>query len=201
MAKEASAWSTPVPAPVPPPRLNANPRLICEKGTDLDTGEEIAIKLQHIGDIMPRLGYEAYNYNDLAGGLGIPRVRWYGQECDFHVMIYDLLGPSLEDLFNFCDQKFSLKTVLLLADQLIFRIEYIHSRSKVHRDIKPENVLMGTGKLGNLVHIIDFDLVKEYRDPETRVHEAWNDGCTFEGTSLYASINSHLGVGMFETYP
>lgn len=150
---------------------------------------------------MPRLGREADHYNDLAGGLGIPRVRWYGQECDFYVMIYDLLGPSLEDLFNFCDQKFSLKTVLLLADQLIFRIEFIHSRSKVHCDIKPENFLMGTGKLGNLVHIIDFDLVKEYRDPETRVHKPCYDRCTFEGTSLYASINNHLGVGMFCNIP
>jgi serine/threonine protein kinase len=75
-------------------------------------------------------------------------MRWYGQECDFYVMISDLLGPSLEDLLNFYGRKFSLKIVLLLADQLISRVEYLHTKSPVHRDIKLENFLMRTGKLG-----------------------------------------------------
>lgn len=44
--------------------------------------------------------------------------RWYGQEKDYNCLVMDLLGPSLEDLFNFCSRRFTMKTVLMLADQV-----------------------------------------------------------------------------------
>ena len=50
---------------------------------------------------------------------GVPNVRWFGVEGDYNVLVMDLLGPSLEDLFNFCSRKLSLKTVLMLADQMV----------------------------------------------------------------------------------
>ena len=88
-------------------------------GINIISGEEVAIKLESVKAKHPQLEYESKVYKTLAGGVGVPFVRWFGTECDYNAMVLDLLGPSLEDLFNFCNRKFTLKTVLLLADQLV----------------------------------------------------------------------------------
>lgn len=129
-------------------------------GTNIISGEEVAIKLESVRAKHPQLEYEAKVYKALCGGVGIPFIRWFGTECDYNAMVIDLLGPSLEDLFNYCNRKFSFKTVLLLADQLLCRIEFIHARCFIHRDIKPDNFLMGIGKRGSQVNVIDFGLAK-----------------------------------------
>ncbi|EMP32464.1 Casein kinase I isoform delta [Chelonia mydas] len=165
-----------------------------EQGTDIAAGEEVAIKLECVKTKHPQLHIESKIYKMMQGGVGIPTIKWCGAEGDYNVMVMELLGPSLEDLFNFCSRKFSLKTVLLLADQMISRIEYIHSKNFIHRDVKPDNFLMGLGKKGNLVYIIDFGLAKKYRDARTHQHIPYRENKNLTGTARYASINTHLGI-------
>ncbi|KAJ6794626.1 casein kinase 1-like protein 2 isoform X1 [Iris pallida] len=163
-------------------------------GTNVQTNEEVAIKLENVKTKHPQLLYESKLYRILQGGTGIPNVRWFGVEGDYNVLVIDLLGPSLEDLFNFCSRKLSLKTVLMLADQMINRVEFVHAKSFLHRDIKPDNFLMGLGRRANQVYCIDFGLAKKYRDTSTHQHIPYRENKNLTGTARYASMNTHLGI-------
>ena len=99
-------------------------------------------------------------------------------------MVFELLGPNLENLLNYCGRRFSLKTVLLLADQLLCRFQYIHSKGYIHRDVTPDNLLMGNGKQGNTVYVADIGFTAEIKDQNRN----WRSG---EGTLRYCSINAH----------
>ncbi|KAL9376368.1 hypothetical protein Peur_030488 [Populus x canadensis] len=142
----------------------------------------------------PQLLYEAKLYKILRGGSGVANVKWCGVDGGDNVLVIDLLGPSLEDLFVYCGRKFSLKTVLMLADQMIARIEYMHTKGFLHRDIKPDNFLMGLGRKANQVYVIDFGLAKRYRDTTTHQHIPYRENKNLTGTARYASCNTHLGI-------
>lgn len=132
-------------------------------------------------------------YRILQGNFGIPQIHYMGVEQDYNCMVVDLLGPSLEEYFNYCNRKFSLKTVLMLADQMLTLIEYVHTKCFIHRDIKPDNFLMGRGHYANKCFIVDFGLAKKYRDERTLVHIQYRDKKHLTGTARYASINAHIG--------
>ena len=148
----------------------------------------------------------------------IPQVVYYGIEGSKNIMIMDLLGPSLEDLFTQVGKKFSTKTVLMLADQMIKRIEYIHSRRIIHRDIKPDNFTIGmnliiwifwtfrnskgAGRNAHRIFIIDFGLAKKFMSSQGE-HIKYREGKGLTGTARYASINTHLGnfwCGIYYTF-
>jgi len=86
------------------------------EGRHVQTKEQVAIKLEPIKTQFPQLEYENKLYRFLRGGHGIPEVYWYGQEGDYKCMVMELLGQSLEDLFQYCNKRFSLKTTCMLAD-------------------------------------------------------------------------------------
>lgn len=162
------------------------------KGLDDDTGDEVAIKLEYHSMDFSALQNEVYCYKTLAGRAGIPRVHWDGEEGDYQVMVFDLLGPSLEDLFYFCGRKFFLKTVLMVATQLIRRLNHIHSKHIIHRDIKPDKIMMGVGRRGNHVYLADMGIAREYESVEENYPPPKEPRLV--GSEPFASVRGHLEV-------
>eukprot|EP00928_Gymnodinium_smaydae_P093124 TRINITY_DN77150_c0_g1_i1.p1 TRINITY_DN77150_c0_g1~~TRINITY_DN77150_c0_g1_i1.p1 ORF type:complete len:327 (-),score=41.70 TRINITY_DN77150_c0_g1_i1:182-1162(-) len=169
-------------------------------GIHAKTGSEFAIKVEPIArKKRSHVLHEAKIYQALDGGCGIPRLHWYGTEGQFKILVLDLLGPSLEDLFCFCNRKFGLKTVLMLAGQMLRIIEYVHNKNVVHRDIKPANFVIGTGNEAHRVHLIDFGLAKSSRclfaqqQQPTSPTSPTGPQKRASGNACFRSVNAHLG--------
>jgi casein kinase 1 len=159
---------------------------------NIQTGEEVAVKIES-SRAKPLLINEAKRLQHLQGGLGMPTMFRCEAGDEFNFLVMDLLGPSLEDLFNLCERKFSLACLAKMSAQLISRAEFLHGRNFIHRDIKPDNFLIGRGDRSSLIYMIDFGLAKEYRDPKTSEHAPERATNALTGTARYASINAHLG--------
>lgn len=141
----------------------------------------------------PQIGYETRVYRELGGAPGVPSIVWAGTDAGHNVMIMELLGYSLEELFNYCGRKFSLKTVLCLGVEMLQRLKHVHARGFVHRDVKPDNFLFGLGEHAETLYLVDFGLCKRYLDPATRAHIPDRGGKQLTGTPRYASVRTHEG--------
>jgi len=134
-------------------------------------------------------------YRNLEGGPGIPKVYWFGYHgSDYRAMIMDMLGPTLEDLFYGCNQKFSMKTILLLADQMFSVMEHVHSRGYVHRDLSPSNFVIGGGGEETKIYLIDFGHAKKYRTTAMAVprRSSYVVPKAVVGTPRFISVHAHL---------
>ncbi|KAJ4400495.1 Palmitoylated plasma membrane-bound casein kinase [Didymella pomorum] len=165
------------------------------EGTNLLNQQQVAIKFEPRKSDAPQLRDEYRTYKILVGCPGIPNVYYFGQEGLHNILVIDLLGPSLEDLFDHCNRKFSIKTVVMVAKQMLSRVQTIHEKNLIYRDIKPDNFLIGRpgSKSANVIHVVDFGMAKQYRDPKTKQHIPYRERKSLSGTARYMSINTHLG--------
>lgn len=160
----------------------------------LNNSRPVAIKTESLHQSFSQLLIEIQNYRALEG-RGFPKLIKQGisVENEFIYMATDLMGPSLEDLFNLCGGKFSVKTSLMLFYQILELLESMHERLYIHRDLKPDNIMIGIGDLSNVIHLIDFGLSRLVVEPKTGQHIPFRTGKNLIGTCRYVSINSHLG--------
>ena len=125
-------------------------------------------------------------------GPNIPYVKSYGYSGDYNILVMQLLGKSLQDIFEE-RKKFSVKTVCLLACQMLTVLEYIHNHHIIHRDIKPDNFVMGLDDLSQYLYLLDFGLAKKYRSRTTLIQDPMVNKKKLTGTARYASINALRG--------
>ena len=166
-----------------------------------------AIKFEMANHKNPQLKHEysvleQLNKHEGQGGLkggevftGVPKVYYFDRlEHKYNFMVMEFLGPSLGDLFQLKERNFGMETVLMIAIQVLSRIEYLHEKGFIHRDIKPENFVIGLNEKSNLVYLIDYGLSKRYKDKNSGQHIPYRENKQLVGTVRYASVNAHLGI-------
>ena len=166
------------------------------KAVDVQTGENVAVKMESVKASKGQLAYESNILKVLNQVVGVPEVYWFGVDGEFNVLVLELLGPDLEKLFMYCRERFALKTVVLVALQVLTRLEYLHDRNFVHRDVKPENLVLGLGQKSELIHLINYSISKKYQDSKNFPQVPKQEGKQVIGTVRYASCWSLMGIEM-----
>ena len=155
-------------------------------------GEYYALKFEKIEKSQNLLENEAVIMNYLKGP-NVPYIKFYGSNESYNVLVIQLLGKSLENLFE--EKKiFSLKTVCMLGYQMVSILENVHNKHILHRDIKPDNFVMGINSSSQYVYLLDFGLAKKYRSSKTLRQIPLINRNRVVGTTRYISINALKGL-------
>ena len=164
------------------------------KGLNMETGLDLAIKIKkqkydesdHISNEAKI--YEIFRGDELSKNY-LPEIYFLSKD----LIVMEMLGPSLEELFQKCSRKFSLKTVLMLADQMISILEYVHSKNIVHVDVSTNNFLFGLEKRSKTLCLIDFGLAFPFIDKEGK-HILFSEDEHLRGTYMFASFFNNYGL-------
>ncbi|KAK2661285.1 hypothetical protein Ddye_007818 [Dipteronia dyeriana] len=168
---------------------------------------EVALKFEHRSskgcNYGPPYEWQVYNvhflcclHSTLGGSHGVPRVHYKGRQGDYYIMVMDMLGPSLWDVWNSNSHTMSIEMVACIAIEAISILEKMHSRGYVHGDVKPENFLLGPPGTcdDKKLFLVDLGLATRWRDSSTGQHVEYDQRPdVFRGTVRYASVHAHLG--------
>ena len=155
------------------------------------TKELVAVKLEPISNPVLFLKSEAI-FLFMLKDVGIPKLKGFGKNRKYNILIETLLGDSLSSILKKYKMHMPLKDILMIAIQVIERLEYLHSKYLLHRDIKPENFLIGYDD-PYIIYLIDFGLCKKYRSNRTGSHIKFSVLKTTTGTPIYASVSIMKG--------
>ena len=163
------------------------------QGVNTSTNEKIALKVEKRDkNSSGTLENEALRLVCLQGDC-IPKVYCYGNNYVHNLLVEELLGKSLESIFNSYGKPFSLKTVCVLGIEMVKRMQYIHNKHFIHRDIKPDNFMTGRGANEKKIYLIDFGLAKKYYSVSRAQHIKFVTGKHLIGTARYCGRNAHRG--------
>ena len=151
-------------------------------------GEYYALKFENHSEGQNLLETEATIMSYLKGP-NIPLIKSFGFSGEYNILVMQLLGQSLEDIFN-KRQKFSIKTTAMLGYQMMNVLQFIHDKHIIHRDIKPNNYVMGLNDMNAVLYLLDFGLAKKYRSSKTLEQYPYIKKKKLTGTARYASIHA-----------
>ena len=151
-------------------------------------GEYFALKFESRSEGQSLLENEATIMSYLKGP-NIPSIKSFGYNNDYNILVMELMGKSLEDIFN-AKNKFSVKTTAMLGYQMLNVLQFIHDRHIIHRDIKPDNFVMGCEEKNAILYLLDFGLAKKYRSSKTLIQYPYIKRKKLTGTARYASIHA-----------
>ncbi len=154
-----------------------------------------AAKIESYDTTNPQLQKESKIINEMKGTFGFPNLYEVINKTQDIIIIIDLLGPNLEDImYNLPNKKFSIKTSLMIFNQILQRIKDLHEKGIIHRDIKPENFVIGRKPNERIIYMIDFGLSRHYINEKNKSHISLKNERGALGTLRYISINCHEGL-------
>uniref|UniRef100_A0A915Q2V9 Protein kinase domain-containing protein n=1 Tax=Setaria digitata TaxID=48799 RepID=A0A915Q2V9_9BILA len=173
----------------------ADKRYVAVKMEKISRGKQTRAKCQYKKPEGNYLEHEFMVYRNLRG-RGVPHVHWFGIVGGCKAMVMDLAGPALEELFTYCRRRFSLKTVLMLADQMLDRIQCMHDAGYVHGDLTSDTFVMGIEENFAKLYLLNMKYASKYVNIRggRRKHIPYKENVEFYGSLCFSSLNRHLGT-------